>query len=86
MIRINSHEENDQLALVIGIQPMENREWDVNVEIHPSSEPYLPTGLKIYLLNGDGDIVADDQITEKQKYFKFKISVIEAGRFGIRIC
>lgn len=78
----------EQIGLVMGISSYnldDNAEIEIFTEIYPLNQPYLPSGLKLMILDEEKNIVMDDQTKEKDTKLIFEFTGLPGEHFSVKI-
>jgi hypothetical protein len=71
----------------VGAAPGSDSDLSILVRVYPMAEQgYLPTGLQLAILDGDGSLGLETQSRERDNYIQLKLKGKFGEQFSIRLC
>jgi hypothetical protein len=83
--QIDLPEVNQSLVLVVGLNPIEQGQTNVNAQICPLEDLLLPPGLQFVLLDETGDVLLEQQATGNDISLELQSEFCEGDRFQIQL-
>lgn len=76
----------EAVVLVVSLTPQNEREMDINVEIHPTSgQTYLPPNLQLMVLDEEGEAVMEAIARSANSYMQLQFSGSVGERFSVKV-
>ncbi|GAB1544235.1 hypothetical protein NUACC21_69110 [Scytonema sp. NUACC21] len=86
LITLGNQITEQAVILVVTLTPENDREMDIIVEVHPTSQQnYLPSNLQLMVLDFEGTSVMEAQTRSTNKNIQLQFSAEEGERFSIKL-
>jgi Protein of unknown function (DUF1822) len=76
---------NQRIILVVEITPEVNEQIGIRIQLHPTNQSYLPTNLRLSILDNTGSLFLDAQARSADNYIQLQFSGESGEEFIIQI-
>ncbi|MDL5052073.1 DUF1822 family protein [Oscillatoria laete-virens NRMC-F 0139] len=83
---LNLEKGNEQIILLLEVQPEDSKEIKISVEIYPGNgHPYLPSNLQLMVLDAEGKAVMEAQARNSNKNIQFEFNGEVGEQFSVKV-